>query len=60
MECCECGQGTEWQGRPLRLEVDHINARYWDNRPENLRPLCPNCHAVTDTYRARGRAGAVE
>ncbi|MFI0988267.1 HNH endonuclease [Streptomyces exfoliatus] len=53
--CAECGTGQEWNGRPLQLEVDHINAEWWDNRPENLRFLCPNCHAATDTYRGRKR-----
>ncbi|MFE2301031.1 HNH endonuclease [Streptomyces sp. NPDC059445] len=53
--CAECGTGPEWNGRPLTLEVDHISGRWWDNRPENLRLLCPNCHAATDTYRGRQR-----
>ncbi|ARZ69915.1 hypothetical protein SMD11_4309 [Streptomyces albireticuli] len=53
--CAECGNGTVWNGEPLRLEVDHLNGDWWDNRPENLRFLCPNCHAVTDTYRGRKR-----
>ncbi|MFE6098406.1 HNH endonuclease signature motif containing protein [Streptomyces laurentii] len=53
--CVECGTGLEWNGAPLQLEVDHINAEWWDNRPDNLRFLCPNCHAATDTYRGRNR-----
>lgn len=44
-QCSECGL-SEWRGNTLTLEVDHINSRYWDNRAENLRFLCPNCHSL--------------
>ncbi|SHK92632.1 HNH endonuclease [Actinacidiphila paucisporea] len=54
-ECAMCGIGPEWNGRPIVLEVDHVSGEWWDNRPRNLRLLCPNCHAVTDTYRGRKR-----
>ncbi|MFE2377272.1 HNH endonuclease [Streptomyces sp. NPDC059398] len=53
--CAMCGTGPEWNGRPLRLEVDHINGDWWNNTPGNLRLMCPNCHTVTDTYRGRRR-----
>jgi hypothetical protein len=53
--CLMCGIGPEWNNRPIVLEVDHISGEWWDNRPQNLRILCPNCHAVTDTYRGRRR-----
>ncbi|MEI7035003.1 HNH endonuclease [Streptomyces pratensis] len=57
--CAECGNDGWWLGRPLRLEVDHVSGDWWDDRPGNLRLLCPNCHASTDTYRGRKRGRAV-
>ena len=41
---------TEWQGKPIPLELHHINGDNTDNRLENLQLLCPNCHAQTETY----------
>ncbi|OAH15158.1 hypothetical protein STSP_15380 [Streptomyces jeddahensis] len=49
-ECAECGIGPEWLGKPMTLEVDHINGDWSDDRGENLRLLCPNCHATTSTW----------
>jgi len=52
---CECCGITEWNGQPAPLELDHINGINYDNRLENLRLLCPNCHAQTETYRGKNK-----
>lgn len=50
--CRSCGH-REWLGGPIPLELDHIDGDVTNNTIQNLRLLCPNCHARTPTYRAR-------
>lgn len=54
-ECEECGQKPSWNGKSLVLTPDHKNGKAWDNRPENLRMLCPNCHSQTETFAGRNK-----
>jgi hypothetical protein len=52
--CAMCGI-AEWQGKPLALELHHVNGVAQDNRLENLALLCPNCHSQTDSWGGRNR-----
>lgn len=54
---CACCGITEWQGKPITLQLDHINGDNRDHRIENLRFLCPNCHSQTETYAGKNKGG---
>ena len=49
-KCCICKMGNVWNNKPIQLQLDHINGNNKDNRIENLRILCPNCHSQTSTF----------
>lgn len=44
-----------WQGQPIPLELDHIDGNSENNAEENLRLICPNCHALTPTYKNKNK-----
>lgn len=47
--CENCG-GTEWLGKPIPLELHHINGNKFNNSLDNIQLLCPNCHSLTPNY----------
>jgi hypothetical protein len=53
-KCEECGI-SEWNGKQIVLDLDHIDGNFNDNGLHNVRLLCPNCHSQTDTFKVRNR-----
>lgn len=54
--CEVCGQGPKWKGKVLCLQMDHKNGDRTDNRPKNLRFICPNCHSQTENFSGKTRS----
>lgn len=53
--CLECGVGNVWNGKPLILQLHHIDGNNKNNKMENITLLCPNCHTQTETYCNKSR-----
>ena len=52
---CEICNLSEWNSKPIVLEVDHIDGNSQNNSPSNFRLICPNCHSQTSTYKGANR-----
>lgn len=50
---CSVCKNTTWNEQKIPLELDHIDGNSTNNNLENLRLICPNCHALTSTYKAK-------
>ena len=53
--CANCGCDGNWKDGIISLELDHIDGDNTNNMISNLRYLCPNCHALTNTYRGKNK-----
>lgn len=53
-KCDICGL-TEWLGKPLNMELHHIDGNKYNHKIDNLMMICPNCHSQTDTFRAKNK-----
>jgi hypothetical protein len=54
---CENCKNEIWMGLPITLEMDHSDGDFTNNRPENLKLLCPNCHSMTPNFKSKNRNG---
>lgn len=52
---CELCDYVEWRGSPIPLEVHHVDGDPLNNHPSNLLLICPNCHALTPSFRSKNR-----
>lgn len=52
-KCENCGL-SEWLGNPIPIELHHVDGDNSNNKLDNLKIICPNCHTLTDNYRWKG------
>lgn len=55
--CSECGCDGHWRGGVLALQLHHKDGDNTNNELNNLTYLCPNCHAITDSFGGKNNTG---
>lgn len=53
---CQSCYLEDWLGKQITLELEHVDGNRSNNKQENLKLLCPNCHSQTKTWRRRKSA----
>lgn len=55
-KCERCGwcEKNEYTGN-IPIELEHIDGDFTNNKIENLKLLCPNCHSLTSTYKGANK-----
>jgi len=53
--CLLCGMTNMWNGLHLSFHIDHIDGNHSNNKRDNLRAVCPNCHSQTNTYAGKNK-----
>jgi hypothetical protein len=52
--CQQC-KLSEWNSKPIPLELEHIDGNHENNSRKNLTLLCRNCHGQTPTFGNRNK-----
>ena len=54
---CECCKNDVWMGKQIPLDLDHCDGNFLNNKIDNLKLLCLNCHGQTVTYKSKNKIG---
>ena len=60
LDCQLCGWNkTNPHSGIIATQIDHVDGDDTNNKPENLKILCPNCHSLTKTYAGNNKVNQI-